>query len=144
MWWACKYLHPALQREAQLSGPDLTFETFGQIVGVPVQEKDWNEMKQTIQTMHDTKELLSMDEMRDPGRWYLKKRVSFGSLTDLAVFLLRLPCVVTTCDSVMSLEGSLFADNQRRMDPNFAMRYLQWSASGDFQSLYPENIRKSW
>ena len=53
----------------------------------------------------------------------------------------RMPHGVTTRDSLISLEAKLLSSRQRKIDPNFSMRDLQYAAIGDTVKLYPSTVK---
>lgn len=102
---------------------------------------DNTEWQQYLGTAPDD---LEPDEVSDPQLWWSRREEAYPSLYHTAMFLLRLPAVVTSCDGLMSLEGTLFTKRQRRLEPQLAGRMLQWSANGDYLSMFDSSIRKSW
>lgn len=99
-----------------LANSGLSWEQFSESVGVRFHEEEWTRFTHICSLAH-----LSAEEMQAPEKWYRKHEDLIGKkMVDLACFLFKLPCVVTTCDTMISLQESLFSDNQRRMDPDFA------------------------
>ena len=80
-------------------------------------------------TMAD-QELISPVEESRPSMWWEKRKHRFPKLYPVATFLLSLPCVVTNCDSLLSLEAILFSSRQARKDPDHAGKVLMCAALG--------------
>mmetsp|Transcript_23726 Transcript_23726/g.27465 ORF Transcript_23726/g.27465 Transcript_23726/m.27465 type:complete len:205 (-) Transcript_23726:89-703(-) len=90
---------------------------------------EWNMYMRVI--LEDADYIVAEDE-DDPARWWLERKDTFPILSGIANFLLTLPTVVTSCDSLLSRDDIVFDPRRRRLDPAHAGLALAWGSNSQF------------
>jgi hypothetical protein len=63
--------------------------------------------------------------------WWRDRSATFPKLHQVAVYVLRTPCVVTSCDTAISVLGSMFSSQQNRIDTSVAAQLVAMRCNGD-------------
>lgn len=108
----------------------LTLEQFREWTGFTAEEvpdNEWLEYQRNTLT----------DSALSPQTFWQMQSATSPRLAAAALFLLNTPCVVTACDSALSLEASVFAQNRNRLSPEKAGAIMQATMLGDFEKRVP-------
>ena len=132
MWTAISYLHP---KQMALSDIPMTAREFSVATNVEVDQVEWDSYR------CDETRISLVDE--NPVAYWETKRHQWPALYLAVKYLIWLPVTVTSCDGVLSVEGTVVTSRRGRLDPERAGAIIQWKCNGNPLEKRP-HMRQSW
>ena len=93
---------------------------FGKAVNMHMDKEEWDAYAASITIL---------SQLSVPDYWASKIGV-WPSLAPVAVYLIWLPVVVTSCDSVLSIEKHVLNTRRSRLDEDVASGLVAWKCNG--------------
>jgi hypothetical protein len=87
-------------------------------------------------------ETSALIEAEDVEKWWRARSLKFPRLSQVALYIIHTPCVVTSCDTAISVLGSMFTTAQNRIDTKTAAHLVALRCNGDVLEQLPEGTRK--
>ena len=131
MWVAISYLHP---QHVALSDIPMTAREFTVATNVEVDTYEWDGYR-------TDESRISLSET--PLEYWGRKEAQWPNLFNAVMYLIWMPVTVTSCDGVLSVEGTVVTSRRGRLDPERAGAIVQWKCNGNPLEKRP-HMRQSW
>jgi hypothetical protein len=80
---------------------------------------------------------MRMVEAHEVEGWWRSRTDKFPRLSEVALYIFHTPCVVTSCDTAISVLGSMFSKQQNRLDAKTAASLIALRCNGDVAEELP-------
>jgi hypothetical protein len=80
----------------------------------------------------------------EPSPFWHDKDCKHKRLQRIALYLLNMPCVVTSCDSVISTMGQMFTEQQSQLGDQQAGELVAFRCNGDVAQAFGGSMHSGW